>query len=756
MTAVLDRNTSFGNRGSHYNKGSEFAYYVNELKPEVWRQPVNPVTMIVQQAARSLVSGQLINLNSLGAADLKWVGGTTKQVQPQLNVKLVKLTGFTAFEQIQPEALALLAWSTVPTNNMLSEDGLSTTGNYYAVQIPISASDMHYAKVRIFNDGAPRIEWVSYLVGTQPSVVLPLGPAELTAPRDVYVNELDTEIYVSGGVGAAGYVAKFPRILGGPFPKYFDSPTYLNNPYGSSPLVNPQQLFVDGSLVFVVAEGGLYALQSLREVQVVSGIASPVGLLLDVQRSSTMAYISDINGHVYAVDISGFSFDPSETPPPIAAPPPKESLALGGPSGFLTWTDDTRTSFYATVRGATGKVRRVDLVAMSVSDELTTADPLLLDPWSVEVFAESSLSIVCDGAIYDVERGIPISTEIALGLGLVPFSMINNSDENPETPAPYDGRADTSIEPGYHFSAYPNLAFGGNINLLLNHGAAYSSNLRYYKLSVQGEDGESIPITNPFTDLIWKSSVDKPRFEAKTTSVSNGSYFEIRKPSELWYTPFLGGVLQTGRWNNGHNRLKIELFQSMTSTVGSVSYTRLVYVDNNRSSVSLSHMRRGSTSQPPAAGDYAVPEGCGLIAYSDKDERIAFDLTAVHPAGVGKYVLTFYRGATALFSVTGNLTATSEMITVSERSPGVPLRIGHLTGNCDIANISVGLSAPSPGVINGHGWVSLGSSTSRAFTFAKSPLTHNPWPPAAPFAPLMGPDAEKRGAIVVGPPLKKK
>jgi hypothetical protein len=755
MSAVLDKSTNPGNRGSHYNKGAEYLYYVNESTPQVWRQPVNPATTILQQVAKPLLGGQVNNLNSLGASDLRWTGTGTKQLQGQSGAKLFKLTGFTTLEQIQPEALAAVAWDSLPANNTLAnEDGQSAAGNFYAVKIPLSGGDAHYAKVRIFKDTATRIEWVAYVLGTRPSVLHTLG-TEITSPRDIFVTDFDTEIYVSGG-DVFGYVVKYQRILGGPFPQYFDFPIQLN----AFPLASPQQMIVDGGTIYVVAEDGLFLLQPEYgvQIQVVTGISAPVGLLLDKKGATHTAYISTTVGQVYVVDLSQFNAptfdsDGNQTGAanaPIAAPEPRADLALGGASGFLTWADDAHTAFYAPVVGAAGKIHRVDLVANALSSELRTADPALPNPWSVEVFSEGSLSVVCDEGIYDIERGLSITADLALGLGLIPFDYINNSKENPASPGPLDGRANTSSAPGYYFSGNPNLAFGGSLTLLINHQAAWNSNLRFYKVSLTNDaTGQVRNITDAFTDLLWKSSLERPRFDAEITRAQSG-FFPIRNPAQLWYNPFLAAIIGTALSDNGYNRLKIDFFGSSTAT-SAISYTRLIYVDNTRSTVTLRYLRRGTSASAPAAGDYSAPEACGLIEYTNKDDLVEFDFTAVHPAGAGKYTIYFNRGSTRLFTLTGDVTTGATLLTVRERSPGVPLRIGHLTGNCDIAGISVGLSTPSPGVINGYGWVNLGDSASRGFSLAKAPLTHTDWPSALPIG-----TPAPRSALVMGPPLAKK
>ena len=137
MSAILDKTTSSGNRGSHYAPGSDFMFYVNELSQQIYRQPVNPATMVMQQAPKALSSLAQHNLNANGAADLRWVGGTVKQLQALSNAKVVKLSAsFTSLDQISPETLSGIAWGSIAANNFEpNEDGLSTTGNFYAVRL---------------------------------------------------------------------------------------------------------------------------------------------------------------------------------------------------------------------------------------------------------------------------------------------------------------------------------------------------------------------------------------------------------------------------------------------------------------------------------------------------------------------------------------------------------------------------------------------------------------------------------------------
>ncbi len=755
MTAVLDQVTNPGSRGSHYNKGAEYLYYVSQSPPQIWRQPVQPATQIVQQAAKQLGTTAQ-NLNAFGSADLRWTGASNMQMQALNGAKVARLSGFTKLDQISPETLEAVDWDAILPNNPLGpEDGQSAIGNFYAVRIPVPNGDHHYAKVRIFNDNATRIEWSTYIVGTRPSVLHNLG-TEYPEPRDIFVNEFETEIYVSGGTGEFSYVIKLQRIVAGPFPQYSNSPIEISNQYNSIPVLNPQQMVVDGDAVYVAAADGIFLLQVDfgDPVQVVNGIPTPVGLLLDRQKEVLKAYISDTDGQVYVVDISQFSaptLDADGNPTagsssPILAVAPTDALALGGPSGFLEWADDAHSAFYGTVVNATGQIKRVDLAATAVASELTSADPSVLAPWSVQVFAEGSLTAICDAAIYDIERGVQVTADLPLGIGLIPFDFINNSEPNPPNPAPTDGRADTSSEEGYYFSAHPNLAFGGTLSLLINHEGARNSGLHFYKLTLSNDrTQESRPITNSFVDLLWFP--EKARFDSKTTLVENGAFFPVRSPSELWYNPYLGAYIHTSVTDNGYNRLKLDFFGENKVPVPSASFTRLLYIDNTRSRVSISGLRRGSNGNPPDPFAYQIPDSCGLILYGSKQDLLEFDFTAYHPSGVGKYSVSFSRGNKALFSVSGPLTESAELITVKDRTPTTKLKVEDLTGTCDIANITVRVSAPAPGVINGHGWVDLGASTYTTFTLAPQA--------AQPLVPLRA-SRESAPAIGMKQPAAKK
>lgn len=115
-----------------------------------------------------------------------------------------------------------------------------------------------------------------------------------------------------------------------------------------------------------------------------------------------------------------------------------------------------------------------------------------------------------------------------------------------------------------------------------------------------------------------------------------------------------------------------------------------------------------------------------------KNDLVAVDFVAWQPQGVGTYTLSFQRGSTSL----GTLSQSGAVIKAStqpalqpkiEATPGVQFKVGHLLGDCDIGNIQISISSASH-VIDGFGWVNLGSTTTRSFTLVKGPVTHTAWP----------------------------
>lgn len=718
-TYILDQTTSAGNRGSCYNAGSEFLYYVNE-NGAIYRQPVNPATLLTRVTNRTLGTTSH-NLNGTGAPDLRLFGG---QVQGLNGAQIALLSTATGLNTITPQQLM----SAGPWSTSLPESGTSTTGVYYAVKIPYLTTDHHYAAVRIYKEGTiVKADWVSYITSTKPLLLHQLNTTEYPSPRAIVVSEHDAFLFVSGGAQDAGYVLKIPRLVTGAFPQYSSNPFQLN----ILPLKHPQQMVVEGDLVFVADDDGLFVINAADgfPVRIVSGITNPIGLLIDEQGGTRVAHMTTTAGEMYSVDITDFSPPVFDNTGSVVGTSPdvivvsEATATVGGSSGHLTWADTAHTAFFATLP-ASNEIVRFDLNTNTASP-VQTDTPVGASPQSVVVFDEYDLSVICNAQIGDIYCGMAVTGVLLMGIGLIPFDYITNSIANPAIPGPNDGKADTSSTPGYYFSAYPHLPFAGSLSILINHAAAWSSGARYYKARWTNKNGVIRQITASFVDYRWNPIGPPPRYEGVTTYTQN-DYYPVRNPSELWYNPHFGFVVSTTEEDNGHNRLEVDFFDANYQPLANASFDRLVYVDASRANGRLFHLRIGDATTAPEPDVYQVPSACGVVQYQSKNDRIAIDTMAWRADGLGTYTLSCYRGGALKYTKTGNASVNPTLNTVTEFAPGRPFRIGHLVGDCDIANVGIALTVPTR-AINGFGWANLGYYAAKSFALAVAPVSDTPW-----------------------------
>ncbi|CAM4520093.1 hypothetical protein [Corallococcus exiguus] len=101
---------------------------------------------------------------------------------------------------------------------------------------------------------------------------------------------------------------------------------------------------------------------------------------------------------------------------------------------------------------------------------------------------------------------------------------------------------------------------------------------------------------------------------------------------------------------------------------------------------------------------------------------------AWQPQGSGSYSLRVSGGGgnIPLLAQDGTVTPAPTLVSKTRTSANKAIRVGHILGNCDVANVTLALNVPSR-VIDGFGWVNLGAYTSRSFTVIKGPISHTPW-----------------------------
>lgn len=709
-------------RGTHYTPGSDFFYFLrcsNDTSAGIYRMPITQAVQIAEGTGVAVTPGKQFNLNAFTSLDLQWVaasGLVPARLRALFGARLVPLVGFASMDAITADTLLSVNWDSVANNNSVSEAGTSTTGNFYAVRIPGSAGELNYAKVRIYNDGAIRLDWVAYILSPNPVRVSTLAGNW----HDLVVSDYDTSLYVSGEDTSGNQcVVRLEKTTAGPYPQY-DSALATTL---TTQLVEPRQLVLDGGFVYVVDATSLWRIDPVAgdQVELVTGLVGSVGLLLHSTGAGLIAYISDTAGGVSVVNLS----ERGQDDPPLPAPTPLYSL--GGESGFLSWASLERTAFYVTDRTA-GRVLRVDVADGTLTEEATA----LTNPQGVEVISPSELYVASEGEIGVIRNQIAASTDVLMGIGLVPFGYINESantslisDVLAQLPAGLnDGKANTSTASGYYFWQHPNIPFGGSLSLQLNHEEAWAAGYRYYRVSLHNVGGSSRVLSESYVNLRWNGL----GFVPETIATSNNRY-PFRNPDDLWYNPFLSVIIPTTVADNGHNVLRVELFTSSNSAEHpSEVEERLVFIDNTRYNTTLWFPRLGVGGAAPVAGAYPSLD-CGCIGYdnagSGKNTLVEVDFAAWHPQGVGQYSLRFFRGNTHLPTLdqVGQVTTASSTL-VKSTSPLTPLRVGHLIGSCNIANIQIHLSVASR-VIDGFGWVNLSSVSTRSFTLAPTSAMGN-------------------------------
>lgn len=716
-------------RGTHHSTGSDFFYFVRsgaDTSAGVYRLPIRQAVLLTESYGVTVTAGQTFNLNNDAVNDLERLGSAG--LKGQRGARIQPIPGATSLESISPEQLVALNWDSVTNNNTVAEAGTSTTGNFYAVRIPVSG-EFNYVKLRVYNNGVTRLDWVAFLVSPNPIRISRL-PGDWS---DLVVSDYEDALFVSG-VDTDGIHGVFrgDRSTAGAYPQYDSALVGL---LSTRPLSNPRQMALDGGFLYVVDDTSLWRIdaQSGDQVELVNGLTSAVGLLLRHHSAGFEAYISDAAGDIRRVNLLEFD---EVMGAPLPAPDPLYSI--GGQSGFMTWASDERTAILVAEQTA-GRVLRLDLDDGMSTEEATG----LTQPWSVEVVAPIELYVTSDAEIGVIDKSVMVSDVLLLGIGLVPFDYIVSSLDDDlianvldGVPAgTNDGRANTQdpAHPGYYFSTWPDIPFGGNLSLQINHGAAWDAGFRYMRVRVFNVSGTSRTIESSYVNMLWNGT----KFAPVTTSAVNGR-FPIRDPDDLWYNHFLGSVIPTTTADNGHNVLRVEFFQtSEASEQPGAVFERLILIDNTRYTTALQLPRLGTDLTPPTPAIYP-PFDCGCVTYDSalarggKDTLVALDFTAWHPQGVGSYSLRFYRGGMHLPELAQNGDVTGSPTTlVKDMAGAVSLRIGHLVGDCNIANIQVHLSIASR-VIDGFGWVNLASNSQRSFTLVPASALQESswsWPP---------------------------
>jgi hypothetical protein len=712
-------NKLFGNlattgiRGTHYSRGSNYVYYVQQGSNNgiIGRIRTTPLELVSSGSAEATLNTQ-INLDD-GGADLRWVAinATTKELQGIGATRLYKYpaapTGGLA--NVDPTTLQALNYSALK----FTDNGQGN--NFYAVKLGSS----NFAIIRFYLDttstpAKTRIEWFTYKLNFNPEMWALFNCLD---PRDIVMSPDEQTAYISDGA----YIYSVSN-QGTPVSPNFtvDMSFYIL----SADVDQPQQMGFYGPDLYVVDSDRLVKIdpQSGVTTVVVSGLNLGVGLLID--EAQKIAYVSNQSGELYSVDLA----NPAPLLRPLLGVSP-----LTGPSGFMTWADDTNSAFYVTVPNPVNEVIRVDLNSLTRSVMLDSAD-CPADPWSVEVLSDSRLFLASDRELGDIKLAFA-SGELVMGIGLVPFQFINNPSMIPPPAADDMGKADTTRAAGYFYQVH-NVPFGGSLNLMINHSKANTDGIKSYRITFTNANGVSRTITDPFTDLQWRATGGDPKWVPTTTN-STGTAgappnaFAVRGANEYWYNAYLGAIIHTNIGDNGLCTLRVEFFDASGALLPGFTSTKQLRIDNNRTRGTLTLPRLGSATQEPAAGVYPQLD-CGCITYTSKNDLVAVDFTAWQPERSGRYYLSFYRGGSHLPKLyeegpVDSLSVLHSRETTTDAG-NPPMRVGHIIGNCNVAQVDIYLSVPAH-IIDGYRWVNYGTSLRRSFTFVPNTVTMStPWP----------------------------
>lgn len=742
MYSKIYGNSSFGGiRGTHYSPDQAHVYYVSNngnsgsAVGQILRIRVTPIEQIYNDTTL-ITSAPETRLNlDAGQWDIRWTTNISSPytsgqyaTSPKLarngtSVALYKYPSAPSggLAGIDPDSLSMLVYSSAA----ILENGQGD--NYYAVRL----ASGNYGVFRVYKDTVDptktRFDWISYKLNAIPDNI-GFGYYD---PRDILIKE--------GPGGNIAYVTAkdefgndrvlavpdsttpVPGSATAPLPNYTifgTSSSYaIDDPDQPQPLSDAQQLALYNGNVYVVDAAGLWSIDEITYAQtlVASVPIGAVGLLID---DAGTAIITNTQGSLFKVDLT--QAIPSATPLPFP---------LAGPSGFLTWSNASKTAFCVTVRDPVNKVCTVDLTngEITVLLDLNTLAPPLADPWSVEVLSPSLLFLASDAELGSITLAI-VSNALVLGIGLVPFDYINQ-----DPASPHRGKADTTPATGYFYQVN-NVPFGGNLNLMVNHAKGYAAGLRYYRVKFKNlGTGATRNVIDPFTDLLWRQVGMQPGFYA-TPVASTGplpapgtpaNAFPIRKPNDLWYNPYVSLVLQTKLADNGFNQITFEFFDQTGNLVASETKSYVVLIDNNPCNASLRLARIGN----PPPGTYPTLD-CGCIMYASKNDRVEIDFTAWQVQGHGVYSLAFSRGGGSLPALAqfGVVDTSAILRTKSQTSLGSSptFKVGHLTGDCSIVGISMSISVP-PRVIDGYRWLS-GATASQYFTLVPATIPMStPW-----------------------------
>jgi hypothetical protein len=219
---------------------------------------------------------------------------------------------------------------------------------------------------------------------------------------------------------------------------------------------------------------------------------------------------------------------------------------------------------------------------------------------SVAVMAPNHLLLCSQQVVSELDLTETVYTAkgpILLGIGHVPFDRIQ------------DGYADTD-----YFFQVKDAPFGGTLPLMFNHEGALSQGAEFYQVLVDEEEQRQ-----SWSDYWWNAS--ERRFELRTTSPEEETFYPVHPPGELWYHHWLGYMLNTSGLSDEEHEIGVRLFGEAHpgSEIGSYGVT--VRIDNRWPTAVIDQIIHHHRTRGPV-----VVDTCAIV--EEEDDLFTFRITA--------------------------------------------------------------------------------------------------------------------------------
>ena len=673
-----------GAYGSDYDLNRNLLYFVENTTGKISvLDLIRQLDLALSQHTATIGNNQGVDLvtgvvGSIGSIIWDHADGGILKLRPQGNARFSYL-GVTDFDHITQAELQNFSYIYDTSGNI--GDSLlvagAVIGVYNSYRQP--AQDFDYAKVKILsNTGSTlQISWVAYRLKPRVRV---LGTG-YNHPEDIKLTSGGRYAYVTEGNG------NFLRVD-------LNNANRASAQVLSSLLVSPQQIFLDE------AHGQAYvpectntATGNLWRIDLSSGIKT--SLFSSLQNCYGLLLSSDLSYAYLTERVSGAN----RLSKINIAERRREIIYSGLNSPFyMEWADNTQSRIILAERDPMNRISIIDLTSNPVSLSVLVNVPT--HPSSIAMIKSGTMVVCCDAEIDQYELHAVTATDpLLLGIGLVPIDHIVNAGNDAT-----DGYATTTDSSSYLISV-TDAPFGGSLALMINHNAARIMGASFYKLFVNQITplaGVEFEPRQNFGDYIWDSV--NCRFITKVTSPDSNGFYEVRKPSELWYNPYLGYLLDSSILGNGLCMINIKLYNAsqIEIPVTLSIHSRRVKIDNQWPTAILEKIFNNGTEKLV----------CSIV--TGPSDQFTFRIVATDPQGhLLSWSLGVLWGDNKSATITGDdyshhISPTRQWTGVNSGPPDVPASGWHAAVPGDSTSTRCAhtfILSVWDRVINGYGYI---------------------------------------------------